>query len=194
MHVDRTTTVQPAAIIMPTIHVQRPCFHGNASLQGPLRFIFNDCLLARVLGKRGKHETAKSDLRASASALDTGFDLHHDDDSTVIQMHPGGQDLVSQLEIESTNHLRSNFTQPVTIFDSNEEEDILVLKLPCLCPKSSKKCFKKFSKLRISKTKAWKEAKKFRKDRKRTSHLPELNNKNHMICIGEDETPSAIHL
>jgi hypothetical protein len=77
----------------------------TASLQAPLRFILNNCLLAHVLGKRGKQKTAKSDLRASASALDTSFDLHHDDDSPVIQMHPGGQDLVSQLEIESTNHL-----------------------------------------------------------------------------------------
>jgi hypothetical protein len=66
--------------------------------------------------------------------------------------------------------------------DSNEEEDILALKLPCLHPDSSKKHFKKFSKTRISKTKAWKEAKKFREDWKRTSHLPELNNKNHIEC------------
>jgi hypothetical protein len=166
----------------------------TASLQGPLRFILNNYLLAYVLGKRGKHKNAKSDLRASASVLDAGFDLHHEDDSPIIQMHPGGQDLVSQLEIELTNHLRSNFTQPITILDSNEEEDVLVLKLPCLYPKSSKNYFKKFSKLRISKTKAWKEAKKFRKDRKRTSHLPELDNKNYMIYIGEDDTPSAIHL
>jgi hypothetical protein len=43
-------------------------------------------------------------------------------------------------------------------------------------------------------TKAWKEAKKFCKELKRTSHLPELQNQNCMIQVGEDHTPSALHL
>jgi hypothetical protein len=167
----------------------------TTSLQGSLRFILNNHLLAYVLGTRGRKKNRKSDSKASTSVLDTNFDLHHhEDDSPIIQMHPGGQDLVSQLEIELTNHLRSNFAQPIIILDSNKEEDILVLKLPCLYPDSNKKQFKKFSKLRISKTKAWKEAKKFREDQKRTSHLPGLSNKNYMIYVGEDNTPSALHL
>jgi hypothetical protein len=61
-----------------------------------------------------------------------------------------------------TNHLRYNFTQPVTILERNEEEDFLELKLSCCYLNGSKKQFKRFSKLRISKTKAWKEAKKLR--------------------------------
>jgi hypothetical protein len=78
----------------------------TASLQGPLQFILNKYLLACVLGKCGfKKKTVELDsASASASALDSSVDLHHDA-SPIIQMHPGGQDLVSQLEIELTNHL-----------------------------------------------------------------------------------------
>jgi hypothetical protein len=77
--------------------------------------------------------------------------------------------------------------------DRNEEEDFLALKLPCSYPNSSKKQFKKFSILWILIKKASKEAKRFCKEPKRTSHLPELKNKNHMIYVGEDHTPSALH-
>jgi hypothetical protein len=78
--------------------------------------------------------------------------------------------------------------------DRNEEEDFLALKLPCSYPNSSKKQFKKFSILWILIKKASKEAKRFCKEPKRTSHLPELKNNNCMIYVGEDHTSSALHL
>jgi hypothetical protein len=168
----------------------------TASLQGTLRFILNNHLLPCVLGKHSKEKTKKSNpaSASSTSVLDSNLNLQHDA-SPFIQMQPDGQeDLVSQLEKELTNHLRSNFIQPVTILEKKEEKDFLELKLSCSYPNSSKKQFKKFSKLRISQTRTWKEVKKFRKELKRTSHLPKLQNENYMIYIGEDHTPNALHL
>ena len=166
----------------------------TASLQRTLRFIINNNLLPYVLGKRSKKKTKKS---ASASAsppiLDSSLDLQHGA-SPFIQMHPGGQDLVSHLETKLINHLRSNFTQPVTTLKRNEEEDFLELRLSCSYPDSSKKHFKKFSKLRVSRTKAWKGANKSSNQDKRSSHLPQLQNQSHMIYVGEDKAPSALHL
>jgi hypothetical protein len=86
----------------------------TASLQGTLRFILNNHLLPHVLGKRSKEKTKKSNpaSASSTSVLDSNLNLQHDA-SPFIQMQPDGQDLVSQLEKELTNHLRSNFIQPL---------------------------------------------------------------------------------